>query len=109
MNGAVMSCHEKQLAAANILINSQGERLATLLAERKEWREAVATLQSERDANAQLTGELAAMTAERDALAAQAKALRKTIGTVCEGWTLPHDARKVLETALYPAKEGDAS
>jgi hypothetical protein len=27
--------------------------------------------------------------------------LRKAIGTVCEGWTLPPGARKVLESAIW--------
>lgn len=27
--------------------------------------------------------------------------LRAAIGVVCEGWTLPEGARKVLETALW--------
>ena len=34
---------------------------------------------------------------------AEIAALRSAIGTVCEGWTLPHDARKILESALWPA------
>lgn len=40
--------------------------------------------------------------------------LRTAIEQVCEGWTLPHDARKVLETALWAngaviqAQAGDA-
>lgn len=32
------------------------------------------------------------------------ESLRKAIATVCEGWTLPDDARKILEAALF-AKE----
>lgn len=27
--------------------------------------------------------------------------LKKAVGTVLEGWTLPHDVRKILETAYY--------
>ncbi len=32
---------------------------------------------------------------------AEVEGLRKAVGTVCEGWTLPEDARKVLEKALW--------
>src|ERR1035437_8516505 len=31
--------------------------------------------------------------------------LRKAVETVCEGWTLPEDVRKILETALYAETE----
>ncbi|CAL1778374.1 hypothetical protein BRC2024_HCTLARHO_CDS_0106 [Acinetobacter phage vB_AbaS_Silvergun] len=40
----------------------------------------------------------------RTALAAsraEVEGLQKAVGTVCEGWTLPDDARKVLEKALW--------
>lgn len=73
---AELSTQAKALAAARSVIESQEVRIATLEAVRAQACEAVATLQSERDANAQLTGELAAMTAERDALL---KAARKTV------------------------------
>lgn len=36
--------------------------------------------------------------AERDT---KIERLRTAIGTVCEGWTLPEGARKVLEAALW--------
>lgn len=32
---------------------------------------------------------------------AEVEGLREAVGTVCEGWTLPDDARKVLEKALW--------
>ncbi len=88
--------HAKQLQAANAIIASLQARNATLQAGRAEWQEAVKTLQSERDANSILTAEIARLTTERDGL-------KQVIGTVCEGWTLPHDARKVLESALWTA------
>ena len=31
-------------------------------------------------------------------------ALREAVEAVCEGWTMPHNARKVLESALWPAQ-----
>lgn len=31
----------------------------------------------------------------------RAAGLRQAIATVCEGWTLPGDARKILESALW--------
>lgn len=74
--------HDKALAAAQVVIKSQGLRLAALTAEREKWQEAVKTLQSECDANAVLTDELAAVTAERDALrldAARYACLRKIL------------------------------
>lgn len=85
------AAHAKQANASAALIKSLESRITTLQAGCTEQQEAVKTLQSERDANAVLTGELAAkdadyahgvallnmrikdLTAERDALVAQAK------------------------------------
>lgn len=63
------------LAAAQTVIGSQELRLAALAAEREKWQEAVMTLESERAANAVLTDELAAATAERDEARSQRDAL----------------------------------
>lgn len=38
----------------------------------------------------------------------QGAKLRAAVETVCEGWTLPHDARKVLETALWSHDDGNS-
>ena len=40
-------------------------------------------------------------TAMLTAAISEIERLRTAIGTVCEGWTLPPGARKVLETALW--------
>ncbi|WP_079218894.1 hypothetical protein [Herbaspirillum robiniae] len=40
---------------------------------------------------------------------ARALQLREAIATVCEGWTLPSDARKVLETALWARPDIDTA
>lgn len=44
-----------------------------------------------------------------DLTAAHAKIYRDAIALVCEGWNLPNDARKVLETALWAQPEAPAS
>lgn len=39
--------------------------------------------------------------AELEAAVKRANRLERAISTVCEGWTLPDDARKILESALW--------
>ena len=57
---------QKQVSAYKTLTESLGVRIATLQAGRAEWQEAVNTLSSEREANAMLTDEIAAL---REAIA----------------------------------------
>ena len=45
--------------------------------------------------------EVESLTEQLAAREGELLALRRTVGDVCEEWTLPHDARKILETAIH--------
>ncbi|OBR54136.1 hypothetical protein [Paraburkholderia tropica] len=63
-----------------------------------EAADAIESLQ--RDNAALMEDSAAQVRIARDAVE-RAAGLRQVIATVCEGWTLPVDVRKILETALW--------
>lgn len=68
---AALAAKDAELDGSQKLIDALHSRVAAMLVERGEWSAAIKTLQSERDANAMLVGELERMTTEHDAALAQ--------------------------------------
>lgn len=94
----------KQANAYKTLTESLDARNATLLSGRAKWREAVNTLASERQANAMLTGEIAALRSALERVAAWDLPVSYTLDYGSNGARdfMRNIAREALAQAVQP-------